>query len=86
MKAKIQVVVPCFLDPLLCQLYFRNYANHKNKHIDRLIILVSPYEWTNFMVCVRTDGRQGVEQGPIQEADVSGDEEVITQINQKAPL
>lgn len=46
MKQKLQAVVPCFLDPMLCQLFFRNYAKYKHKHIDRLIILTSAHTST----------------------------------------
>lgn len=47
---KLQVIVPCFLEPLLCQLYFRNYAKYKNQHVDRLIILIGKHASTNFLM------------------------------------
>jgi len=40
MSTKLQVVVPIDPDPLLCQLYFRNYAKYKQQYVDRLIIIV----------------------------------------------
>jgi hypothetical protein len=40
MSVKLQVIVPIYPDPLLCQLYFRNYLKYKHKCVDRLIIIV----------------------------------------------
>lgn len=40
MSTKLQVIVPIFIDPLLCQLYFRNYVKYKHRYVDRLIILI----------------------------------------------
>lgn len=31
-------------DPLLCELYFRNYAKYKNRYIDHLYIVLSPFD------------------------------------------
>ena len=40
MSTKLQVIVPIFPDPLLCQLYFRNYIKYKHKYVDRLFIII----------------------------------------------
>lgn len=40
MSTKLQVIVPILVDPLLCQLYFRNYVKYKHRYVDRLIILI----------------------------------------------
>lgn len=39
MSVKLQVIVPIYPDPLLCQLYFRNYVKYKQQYVDRLIII-----------------------------------------------
>jgi hypothetical protein len=40
MSVKLQVIVPIYPDPLLCQLYFRNYLKYKHQYVDRLIIII----------------------------------------------
>jgi len=35
--------LPIYNDPLLCELYFRNYAKYKNKYIDKLYVLLSSF-------------------------------------------
>ena len=29
-------------DPFLCEIFFRNYIKYKHKHIDRLLLVLSP--------------------------------------------
>lgn len=43
---KLQTIVPIHQDPLLCELFFRNYAKYKKNHIDRLILLTKPRDFT----------------------------------------
>lgn len=42
---KLQAIVPIYQDPLLCELFFRNYAKYKKNHIDRLILLTKPIDF-----------------------------------------
>lgn len=41
---KVHAVLPMYNDPLLCELYFRNYAKYKNRYIDHLYIVLSPFD------------------------------------------
>ena len=37
---KLQVIVPMYPDPLMCDLYVRNFVKYKKKYVDRLIVLI----------------------------------------------
>lgn len=41
---RVHAVLPMYNDPLLCELYFRNYAKYKNKYIDKLYVLLSSFQ------------------------------------------
>jgi hypothetical protein len=44
---KIQAIVPLYPDPLMCELYVRNFVKYKKKYVDRLIILVKEHQTTS---------------------------------------